>query len=182
MSAIVIGSILLAATSSLASSQMNQLRDDILSVGDQRTNCANFGGSWKGVCSTKRSGEAGQTQHESTMTFKQTGCTLLQAIEFGPSYIGTVTNESISSPRGVLSTSGSTYWLDDGQKLGMASGFSLVKYEGKGVIYTGEVLGAFSVDGDAIVGKVTHKVAKRDMNDDSVTNTNEESDCRLLRQ
>jgi hypothetical protein len=116
------------------------------------------------------------------MTFKQNGCASIQAREFGASYLGAVKTESVASPRGVLSQTAASYWLANGQKIGMDQSFSLVMYGESGTISVGDTHGDFSLDGDALVGKITQKASQMNMAGKQIGEVSVESDCRLIRQ
>ena len=164
---------------------LNKLHADVLSLGDHATSCLNISGTWKGSCEVKSMGaEQGQSavQRQTEMTFVQKGCALIQAEQFGPSYLGAVKSETIASPRGVLSQTGGSYWLDNGQKLGMSKSYSLVMYGDTGTISIGEVQGDFNLDGNALLGKITETVSRTNMTGLKIGEIHTESDCRLVRQ
>lgn len=164
---------------------INQLHAEMLSLGDQTSNCFNIGGTWKGTCEAKSSGgAAGQSvaQNETEMTFVQKGCALIQAEQFGSSYLGSVKSESISNSRGVLSQTGASYWSANGQKLGMDQSYSLVMYGELGSVSVGKAHGSFSLEGDLLIGKVTQDVSRMNMKGANVGHIQFESDCRLARQ
>ncbi len=164
---------------------MNQLHSEMLSLGDQTSECFNIGGTWKGTCQIKSSGgNASQTvvQNETEMTFVQKGCALIQAEQFGSSYLGAVKSETVSNSRGVLSQTGASYWSANGKKLGMDQSYSLVMYGEQGSVSVGKAHGSFSLQDDLLIGKVTQDVSRMNMKGVNVGHIKSESDCRLARQ
>ena len=164
---------------------LKQLQADMQSLGDQTTSCFNVSGTWKGVCDVKslvgeQALNASQTPTE--MTFTQKGCALIQAEQFGASYMGAVKSESVSNQRGVLSQNGASYWLANGKKLGMNQSYSLVMYGDKGTISIGKVRGEFSLDGVFLVGKITQLISRMNMTGQKIGEINTVSDCRLSHQ
>ncbi|MCX6123680.1 MAG: hypothetical protein NTV34_02860 [Proteobacteria bacterium] len=164
---------------------LNQLHADMLSLGDQSTSCLNISGTWKGTCEVRALGaqqDQSTLQNPTEMTFVQKGCALIQAEQFGASYLGAVKSESVSNPRGVLSQTGASYWLENGHKLGMNQSYSLVMYGNQGTISIGKVQGDFALEGDILVGKITQNISRMSMSGLKIGEINTESDCRLARQ
>jgi hypothetical protein len=154
-------------------------------LGDQTTTCFNITGTWKGVCDDKAlevQADQQPTQYPTEMTFIQKGCSSIQAIEFGPSYVGAIKTESVSSPRGVQTKSGTSNWIQNGTALEMWQSFNLVKYGEQGSTSFGKVKGLFTLDGNTLVGKIEHNVTQMTLTGKLVSKFNKESNCRLIRQ
>lgn len=165
--------------------RQNPLDVATLGIGDQTGNCFNVSGTWKGTCEITSVGvesTVNVVQKETEMTFSQTGCALIEATQFGKSYVGAVKTESLSSKTGVKTETGASYWMDDGKKLGMTQSFSLVKFGEDGTITAGKVFGEFSLKDNALAGTIGEKMQIFDMKGKTLSNIDKTSRCLLIRQ
>ncbi|MCX6116171.1 MAG: hypothetical protein NT027_01410 [Proteobacteria bacterium] len=163
---------------------VDSVHKDIVSLGDQTKTCLDINGTWRGFCDDSQIGEnsrSGAVRKETQMSFSQKGCALIQAEQFGASHLGAVKSESVSSPRGVLNQTASSYWLSNGKKLGMNQSYSLVMFGDKGSISIGEVQGDFQMNGSALTGKITQHVNRMNMAGKKIGDVTTVSDCSLER-
>jgi len=178
---VIVGFGLIGTTAAFGSAAMEELHRQMLKVGDQITECADFSGTWKGTCETKNllDPTAAPESKEETMTFKQFECAALQSEVFGVAMIGVSATKTVSSERGTMSEKGGVWWEEKGQKLGMAGDFYLGLYGKDGVMRQGYIKAAYTREGDAIVGASTNKIKAIDAHGGMTILTHEESSCRL---
>src|SRR5690349_13791758 len=100
--------------SAYAEGPMDDFRDALVAIGDQRLTCLDFNGTWTGTCEVTEASSSIRTEalaprRDVTMTFVQQGCATLQSIEFGMVQIGASKATSAASPRGTSSDQVSVY-------------------------------------------------------------------------
>ncbi len=176
--------LLFLSTPALADGPLDNFRGAISGIGDPRTTCVDFGGTWTGSCEVTEASSSVQTKVRTTrdlsMTFVQQGCATIQAIDFGLVQIGATRTNSAASPRGTSSDQSASFWKDDGT-LGMTEDMKLVKYDGQGVVYQANSVGSFGITDGVLTGIITNTVEENDMNTGLLTTMVETQACRLTK-
>ncbi len=174
--------ILLLATPAPADSPLDHFRAAMTGIGDPRTTCIDFNGTWTGSCEVTEASSSVHTElrtsRQLSMTFVQQGCATIQAIDFGLVQIGATRSNSTASPRGTASDQSASFWDDDGN-LGMTEDMKLVKYEGKGVVYQARSVGSFGITDGTLTATITTTVEEKDLNTGLQTTLVETQACRL---